>query len=75
MTYDPATFKKVVDGLKRVIITKYGAPNGHNYSHIAGLEAGGIAFASILAVEWGLSFIPIQHASQASTSQSSYFYY
>lgn len=61
---NPTSFKKLIEGLKRLTVVKYGAPSDKNYTHIAGIDAGGMVFASILAMEWGLTFVPVRKVSQ-----------
>ena len=46
--------------VKKLIVTKYGAPSEGNYTHIVGLESKGFVMGPILSLEWGLPFVAIR---------------
>ena len=43
-----------------MIITKYGAPESGNYTHIVGLESKGFVLGPILSLEFGMPFVAIR---------------
>ena len=59
-TTNPAIFKKLIEALKRLVITKYGSPSSGNYTHIVGLESKGFVLGPILSLDWNLPFVPIR---------------
>ena len=54
-----AVFKKLMEGLKKMILEKYGQP-GTAFTHLVGVESKGFVLGPILALEWGLPFVPIR---------------
>ena len=58
-TGNPAVFKKLMEGLKKMILEKYGQP-GTAFTHLVGVESKGFVLGPILALEWGLPFVPIR---------------
>ena len=58
-TSKPEIFKKIMEGLKRLIIEKIGQP-GTAFTHIVGLESKGFVLGPILCLEWNLPFVPIR---------------
>lgn len=59
ITENPKVLRKIIDALKEFIIVKCGQA-GTDYTHIAGLESKGFVMGPILALELGVSFIPIR---------------
>ena len=59
ITENPKVLRKIIDALKEFIIVKCGLA-GTDYTHIAGLESKGFVLGPILALELGVSFIPIR---------------
>ena len=59
-TSQPAVFDKLMLAVKKLIVTKYGAPSEGNYTHIVGLESKGFVMGPILSLEWGLPFVAIR---------------
>ena len=59
-TSSPVVFKRLMEALKRLIITKYGAPESGNYTHIVGLESKGFVLGPILSLEFGMPFVAIR---------------
>ena len=55
-----AVFSKLMTAMKRLIITKFGAPDSGNYTHIVGLESKGFVLGPILSLEWNLPFVAIR---------------
>lgn len=59
ITEHPTHLRKILDALRDLIYVKCGAP-GTDYTHIAGLESKGFVLGPMLALELGLSFVPIR---------------
>ena len=59
-TSNPTIFKKLMEALKRLIITKYGPPSSGNYTHLVGLESKGFVLGPILSLDWQLPFVAIR---------------
>ena len=59
-TSKPAVFKKCMEAVKRLIITKFGEPGSGNYTHLVGLESKGFVMGPILSMEWNLPFVAIR---------------
>ena len=58
-TTKPVVFKKLMNSLKKMIPEKYGQP-GTEFTHIVGVESKGFVLGPLLALEWGLPFVPIR---------------
>ena len=59
-TSNAVVFRRLMIALRRLIVTKYGAPDSGNYTHLVGLESKGFVLGPILALEWGLPFVAIR---------------
>ena len=58
-TSKPAAMKRIMDGLKKMIIEKVGKP-GTAFTHIVGLESKGFVLGPLLCIDWDLPFVPIR---------------
>ena len=59
-TSNPAIFGRLIEAMKRLIITKFGPPSAGNYTHIVGLESKGFVLGPILSLAWNLPFVAIR---------------
>ena len=59
-TSNAPVFKKLMTALRRLIITKFGAPDSGNYTHLVGLESKGFVLGPIMSLAWGIPFVPIR---------------
>ena len=59
VTENPKALKLIIDGFMQMIEHKVGKP-GTDFTHIAGIESKGFVLGPILALKWGISFIPIR---------------
>ena len=59
-TSNPQVFAKCMDALRRLVVTKYGAPTSGNYTHLVGLESKGFVLGPILSLAWGMPFVAIR---------------
>ena len=62
-TTNPAVFKRLIEGIKRLILEKVGTP-GEAFDHVCGLESKGFVLGPMLALEWNLPFVPIRKAGK-----------
>jgi adenine phosphoribosyltransferase len=59
ITSNPEVFAEVMDGLDKLIIEKVGKP-GEAFTHIVGIESKGFVLGPILALKYGVPFVPIR---------------
>ena len=59
-TSNAAIFRKCMEALSRLIVTKYGAPDSGNYTHLVGLESKGFVLGPILSLQFNLPFVAIR---------------
>ena len=59
LTAVPSLFRLLVDGLKMVVAEEVGE-SGKDFNAVVGLDARGFIFGSVLALEWGVPFLPVR---------------
>lgn len=59
LTRKPAVFKKLMNAVREQITQEVGTP-GEAFNVIVGLDSRGFVIGPILALEWGIPFVPIR---------------
>ena len=59
LTDKPELFKQVMTTFESQIQLKFGEP-GKDFTHIVGLESKGFVLGPLLALKWGLPFVPLR---------------